>query len=293
MAIGFAARGACPVCAATDARLLCELEYADRPLAAFIEDFYEGRVPAAALAGASYRVVACGRCELVYQDPILDAAGMHALYEEWIDPAASLGKKQNASRKLFAKYAARVQTLARLIARPPGEVRVLDYGMGWGYWARMAAAHGYAVEGFEPSPARRAHARALGVATIDRLPEAGPRYDFILASQVLEHVPDPRACLADLAARLAPDGILHLRVPDGRGVAARLARYGWSPDLDAIHPLEHINCFTRASLLFAAGEVGLAAFNPPPRLQFGSLLGGLRREWNDRLFAPHLYLRRG
>ncbi len=292
MAIGFDARGACPVCTATGARVLCEIDYADHRLAAFIDRFYGGRVPPAALAGARYRVVACERCALLYQDPILDAAGMRALYDEWIDSAASLAKKQHAPAKLFAKYAGQVQTLARLIARTPAEVRVLDYGMGWGYWARMAAAHGYVVEGFEPSAARRAHARTLGVATIDRLPEAGPRYDFILASQVLEHVPDPRACLVGLATLLAPDGILHLRVPDGRGVAARLERHGWSPDLDAIHPLEHINCFTRGSLLFAAGEAGLEAFNPPPRLQFNSLLGGLMREWNDRRVAPHLYLRR-
>ncbi len=292
MAIGFEARDACPVCAALDARVLCEIDFADERLATFIGRFYAGRVPLAALAGASYRVVACARCGLLYQDPILDPAGMQALYDEWIDTAASLAKKQHAPAKLFAKYAGQVQTLARLIARPPGEVRVLDYGMGWGYWARMATAHGYAVEGFEPSAARRAHARELGVATIDRLPAAGPRYDFILASQVLEHVPDPRACLAELAARLASGGIMHLRVPDGRGVAARLAQHGWSPDLDAIHPLEHINCFTRSSLLFAAGAAGLTAFDPPPRLQFGSLLGGLRREWIDRRVAPHLYLRR-
>ena len=292
MAIGFEARGACPVCAAADAQTLCELEFADRRLAAFIDDFYAGRVPLAVLAGASYRVLACNRCGLVYQDPILNDDGMAALYEAWIDAAASLAKKQRAPRKLFAKYAGQIQTLARLIARSPGEVRVLDYGMGWGYWARMATAHGYAVEGFEPSPSRRAHARVLGVAVLDRLPRAEPRYDYILASQVLEHVPDPRSCLADLAARLAPDGILHLRVPDGRGVAARLARRGWSPDLDAIHPLEHINCFTRDSLLFAARDAGLDAFDPPLRLQFGSLVGGLRREWRDRRTAPHLYLRR-
>ncbi len=293
MAIGFETRGACPVCAAAAARTLCELDYADRRLAAFIDDFYAGRVPAAVLAGARYRVLACGRCGLVYQDPILNDDGMRALYDEWIDTAASLAKKQRAPRTLFAKYAGQILTLGRLIPGPPGEVRVLDYGMGWGYWARMAAAHGYAVEGFEPSSSRRAHARELGVAVLDRLPPAEPRYAFILASQVLEHVPDPRSCLADLAARLAPDGILHLRVPDGRGVAARLSHQGWSPDLDAIHPLEHINCFTRDSLLFAARDAGLEAFDPPLRLQLGSLFGGLRREWRDRRAAPHLYLRRG
>jgi hypothetical protein len=83
-----------------------------------------------------------------------------------------------------------------------------------------------------------------------------------------------------------------IRVPDGRGVAARLEQRGWSPELGAIHPFEHINCFTRKTLVNFAARVGLKPFNPPLRLNWGSLWGGIRREVTDRWLTTHLFLRR-
>ena len=148
--------------------------------------------------------------------------------------------------------------------------------MGWGYWARMATAHGLDVCGLELSPAPRAHAESMGVAGDRSLPEEGDRFDFIYANQVFEHLADPREALLELAARLAPDGVMQMRVPDGRGIAARLARSGWTPEMDAVHPLEHINCFDRDSLLAFARQAGLRAIDPPARLNWGSLWGGLQ-----------------
>jgi hypothetical protein len=83
-----------------------------------------------------------------------------------------------------------------------------------------------------------------------------------------------------------------IRVPDGRGVAAQLEQRGWSPELGAIHPLEHINCFTRKTLVYFAAKAGLKPFNPPLRLNWGSLWGGIRREVTDRWQTTHLFLRR-
>jgi hypothetical protein len=81
-------------------------------------------------------------------------------------------------------------------------------------------------------------------------------------------------------------------VPDGRDVVRRLRRHGWSPGLDAIHPLEHINCFTRATLIQLAASVGLRPYQPPLRLEWGNLCGGIRREITDRWFTTHLMFRR-
>jgi hypothetical protein len=88
------------------------------------------------------------------------------------------------------------------------------------------------------------------------------------------------------------DGIVHIRVPDGRGVDQQLQRHGWSPTIDAVHPLEHINCFTRADLIRFAATAGLRPFNPPLRLQWGSLAAGIRREISDRWFSTQLMFRR-
>ena len=117
------------------------------------------------------------------------------------------------------------------------------------------------------------------------------KYDFIFANQVFEHLPDPRAALTTLVACLRPGGVVYLRVPDGRDVAAALRANGWQPHLDAVHPLEHINCFTRRSLIDFAGRCGLRAFDPPPRFTRGRLWGSLKREFADRYRTTHVYFR--
>jgi len=292
MATGFVQREVCPLCGSTSRQLLSDLAFDESPLAPFLEDFYGGRLAPAELASERYRIQCCDDCSFIFQDRILDDAGMHRLYQDWVDQACSLHKKRSAKAKRFRQYAGQVKTLTRLFDKAPQQTRVLDYGMGWGYWGRMAQAHGFDVHGLELSALRRDHARQLGLPVMDRLEQADVEFDFIYANQVFEHLPDPRLALEELCRYLHADGIVYLRVPDGRDVIQRLRQGGWSPDLDAIHPLEHINCFTRASLIQLGASAGLRPFQPPLRLEWGSLGGGIRREIADRWFTTHLMFRR-
>jgi 2-polyprenyl-3-methyl-5-hydroxy-6-metoxy-1,4-benzoquinol methylase len=260
-------------------------------MSTFVQSFYQGRVPPDALAGASYRVLGCSRCDFLYQDRVLDQDGMQALYRDWIDSAGSLRKKQNARAKLFRQYAGQIQALIALMPGVPAQMRVLEYGMGWGYWSRMAQAHGVDVSGYELAADRRRHAQAMGVNVIGELPPPGARFECIYANQVFEHLSDPVATLRALCARLAAGGLVYIRVPDGRGIAKRLKRSGWSPELQAIHPLEHINCFTRKTLVEMAEQAGLKPVNPPVRLSWGSLWGGVKREIADRFLTTHVIFR--
>jgi len=291
VAIQFQIRNTCPICGGNKVESLCDLAYTDARLNAFMETFYHGRVDKTLIKTGNYRVVQCVQCDFIYQPEILNDAGMSALYGDWVDQAQSLNKKQNAKAALYRQYAGQIQTLQRLFPGPPGETRVLEYGMGWGYWSRMAQAHGFDVSGYELSRQRIQHARNMGLNVIGELPQAGQVYHFIFANQVFEHLPDPRQTLETLGDRLTADGVVCIRVPDGRAVADYLKQHGWSPDLDAIHPLEHINCFTRRSLIRLAAEARLKPFNPPLRLNWGSLWGGLKREIADRFFTTHLYFR--
>ena len=258
----------------------------------FLNDFYQGRVESAQLQLSNYRVMQCHQCDLLYQSEILNPEGLNLLYNDWVDQSKSLQKKRSASSKLFKQYAGQMQSLQALFAARPADIRVLDYGMGWGYWARLAQAHGFDVSGVELSKQRAEHARGMGLLVLDSLPAEGGQYHFIYANQVFEHLTDPRQAMFDLSRSLLPDGVMHIRVPDGRGIAANLRQRGWSGELGAIHPLEHINCFSRASLKYLAGDAGMEVINPPLRLHRGSLIGGMRREIADRFFTTHLYLRK-
>lgn len=291
MSFGFQAREFCPICDSRDRRRLCDVRFDDPRMAGFLQSFYAGRLPLQSLSGESYRVYACRQCGFVYQDPILDESGMQALYEQWIDSAQSLRKKQSAGDGLRRRYAGQLRTLARMLPGPPAKRRILEFGMGWGYWCRAAQDQGFEVSGFELSRERRDHARGLGIKVLDELPPPGAHFDCIYSNQVFEHLPEPRQTLESLCARLAPGGLVYLRVPDGRGVAARLLKHGWSPDLNAIHPLEHINCFTRRTLIGLGERLGLQHLQPPPRLARGSLWSGLKREIADRYLTTHLWFR--
>jgi 2-polyprenyl-3-methyl-5-hydroxy-6-metoxy-1,4-benzoquinol methylase len=292
MAVVFLQRDVCPLCAATEFRLLCEIPFRDQQLAGFIEEFYRGRLRPGLLTEASYRIVSCRQCEFIFQDSILDGDGMQLLYRDWIDQELSLQKKQAKKEKLLRQYAGQVQSLARLIPKPPEQVRLLDFGMGWGYWSRVAQAQGFDVYGFELSTRRVEYAREMGIRVIESLAAAEVEFDYVHASQVFEHLPDPLQSLREICSYLKPRGIIYIRVPDGRRIARELTKTGWSSELGAIHPLEHINCFTRKTLIGLAAQAGLKPIDPPLRLNLDSLWGGIKREFADRFVTTHLYFGR-
>ena len=189
MAIGFVQREHCPLCGSKSQQMLSDFAFDEAPLAPFLAGFYAGRLTPAELASGRYRIRCCKECGFIFQDNILDDAGMHRLYQDWVDQASSLQKKRTAKAKRFLQYAGQVKTLTRLFDKPPQQTRVLDYGMGWGYWCRMVQAHGFDARGYELSASRREHARQLGVSVMDKLEQTDVEFDFIYANQEFEYLP--------------------------------------------------------------------------------------------------------
>ena len=62
----------------------------------------------------------------------MNEAGMQALYVNWIDHVLSLQKKQTTKSRLYRQYAGQIHTLSRMFDKRPDQIRVLDFGMGWG-----------------------------------------------------------------------------------------------------------------------------------------------------------------
>lgn len=94
--------------------------------------------------------------------------------------------------------------------------RVLDVGCGGGIFAEALAKQGACVTGLDVEPhaiaAAKAHAATMNL-SIDYVCQPieswqGQTYPIVTCMELLEHVPDPAAMVAQLARQVAPSGYL-------------------------------------------------------------------------------------
>lgn len=134
----------------------------------------------------------------LYGDPVK--------YFERHDEAA----KVERSRQLVREVVSRSST---------SSPRILDIGCGRGEFLAAAALEGANAVGLELSEATIAYAtEAYGVrilrGTVEQHAESQPgEYDAFLLSAVLEHVHDPDATVAAIAALATPGAVLYIDVP--------------------------------------------------------------------------------
>ncbi|HEY7851417.1 MAG TPA: bifunctional 2-polyprenyl-6-hydroxyphenol methylase/3-demethylubiquinol 3-O-methyltransferase UbiG [Caulobacteraceae bacterium] len=153
-----------------------------------------------------------------------DVARFAAAAEEWWDPA---GKFAPLHRLNPARLTVIRDTCLAHFGRdgaeraPFGGLRLLDIGCGGGLVAEPMTRLGFAVTAIDAAPEgleiARSHAKSLGLAidyreaTAEGLLAANESsFDVVLALEVIEHVSEPRAFVADCAHLLAPGGVLIL-----------------------------------------------------------------------------------
>jgi SAM-dependent methyltransferase len=241
------------------------------PISDYLRSFYGGRCDPARLSPWHFTLAECHTCSLVFQEHAPDAELLRAIYGEWILREESQDKAEARGLDLRRAYAFQIINVIEYFRVDPSQVEVLDYGMGWGIWLQMAAALGCSVSGVEFSDERRERATERAVEVFDEtnLPEG--RFHFINAEQVFEHLTAPLETAARLRRALRPGGILRISVPNGSDIKDRLARGRWdapksSPDsLNAVAPLEHLNCFDYRSLVTMTTRAGLREVRIPLR----------------------------
>jgi hypothetical protein len=108
------------------------------------------------------------------------------------------------------------------------------------------------------------------------------RFDLVNTEQVFEHLVDRYATVLHLARSLLPGGLLKISVPPSGDIQRRLRANDWKApkstrnSLNAVAPLEHVNCYAVRSLLALAERVGLEPASLPLAAYFQviSLTGG-------------------
>lgn len=108
--------------------------------------------------------------------------------------------------------AAEAAAFRRLLPPPGDAIRGLEIGAGDGFMAARLAEHGYRIVATDPSP-RRPHYVEIKEACAESLPFPDAAFDFVYSSNVLEHIPDLTAVLAEMRRVLKPGGMAVHSVP--------------------------------------------------------------------------------
>lgn len=265
-------RVVCPGCNSHEVHELYRCAFAESPIRRVLESMYGEAIEWDLLSGGQYVLDDCPSCSLIYQRYVPDDVLAEKVYERWVDPAKALHRRERHAAAMMGQHALEVLAAIDYLGRKPEQLRFLDFGMGWGYWLRMARAYGVDAAGVEVAESRLVRARELGLPVIPLEKLAGYTFDFINTEQVFEHLADPATTARELAATLRPGGILRISVPNARRLRRRLRRPGKPEDfrrrLGDVMPFQHLNAFVHRSLIRMADRAGLRRVPVPARLRY-------------------------
>lgn len=211
-----------------------------------------------------FDVVACTECGFKHILPIPNAEKLEQIYRHdyySTEKPLYIQRYQEDLEWWNLVYADRYDTFEALL--PSSRRSILDVGSGPGYFLLHGRDRGWRTTGVEPSKQAAAHSRELGLDIRELMLDERSardlgRYDVIHLSEVLEHLPDPRAMVRLVRRLLNDDGLLCIAVPNDYSpfqLALREA-CGFAPWWVA--PPHHINYFdfdTLQSLLRSEGFV--------------------------------------
>jgi len=172
-----------------------------------------------------------------------EAAHFAALAKDWWDPkgSSSMLHRLNPVRLKFIREAIDVHWGGDVEnVRPLTGKTALDVGCGAGLLCEPLARLGAEVTGLDAAPANAVaaacHAQGSGLAITYLAGELGAldgQFDLVTCLEVLEHVAAKPAFVSQLAARLAPGGLMALSTPN-RTPQSRLLLVGAAEALGAV-----------------------------------------------------------
>ncbi len=201
--------------------------------------------------------------------------------------------------------------MSRLGRRRPGEAlgtrarellghggRLLEIGCGRGEILAGAARVGWTARGVEMTGSYSESARSIGfeieTSPVETCRSLGEKWHVVLLAAVLEHLYEPRQCLARIYSSLFEGGLVFIDVPNECSLWTRCANAymrvrgrAWAVNLSPTFPPYHVVGFCPRSLHWLATDLGYEVLEIkthrwrnelPPR---ASVLGRIERLGTD------------
>jgi SAM-dependent methyltransferase len=197
-----------------------------------------------------YRVEECSNCGLMRLNPQPSDGELAKIYSTDYFLMQENSHSISHVSALKSNTADRYLDLLEAYVRAPLQGSLLEIGYGNGDFLVRAAARGLAVTGIEQSPhAMKTTIDKLGsqgrviCGEMTQLLESEERFDYIVLSDVLEHVRNPREFLRIVRLLLRENGIVMIAVPSLDSFSVRLMKDKWIE----FKP-EHLWYFSRITL---------------------------------------------
>ena len=218
----------CPLCASDrgvlldvgEDRLLPEV---NRYLPPGVNRFSDGYV------NQRYKCIDCG---LIFLSPRPSPESLSLIYSRWYGYAYQRVMSDlshiEERRKEFERY-----HLSMLETACPQRGRLLDVGCGSGLFLGLAKKRGWEVSGIELDPSTAAWGKEhediadMRCGVLASVLAKDEQFDAITMFDYLEHTDRPGEDLDCLISRLAPGGVLMVRVPNAGGWQSRVMGSRW------------------------------------------------------------------
>jgi SAM-dependent methyltransferase len=197
-------------------------------------------------------LVQCRECGLIYANPRSSVEKIKARYSPdyfWNEYLPAVGAPNGEFDLAFfdARHAAMFRLIERRRKLPSR--RMLEVGAGAGFFLKAAERAGWSAAGVEISTEGVAFATSrLGIALrqepAEALSFASQSFDVAVMFDVIEHLLDPLAALAELRRVLQPGGLLVVWTPNVRA----LSRWALGQEWAVFSPAEHLHNFSSTTL---------------------------------------------
>jgi 2-polyprenyl-3-methyl-5-hydroxy-6-metoxy-1,4-benzoquinol methylase len=125
---------------------------------------------------------------------------------------------------------------------------LLDFGCGNGSFMELMKGFGWTVYGIEPDSARSvdsSRSKHIYQSIQDLKSNVNIKFDVIILSHVIEHLPDPYGLIKDLKNLCTSKGRVIIATPNAKSLCALIFGRYWR----GLEPPRHFNIFTRESLI--------------------------------------------